>query len=237
MKIALIGYGKMGKEIEAIAKDRGHEIAIIIDQNNTDDFNTDDFANSDVAIEFSRPETAIENYRSCFKHNVPVISGTTGWLDQFETIAKECKAQNQAFFYASNFSVGVNIFFEINKKLAALINPTKAYDVSMEEIHHTQKLDAPSGTAISLAEQIVERMDNKNHWKLDATKNEDLNISALRIADTPGTHSIEYQSEVDKITITHEAKSRKGFALGAILAAEFIVGKTGVFNMQDLLHL
>lgn len=237
MKIALIGYGKMGKEIEAIAKDKGHEISIIIDQNNVDDFNSEAFAQTDVAIEFSRPETAVENYRSCFAKNIPVVSGTTGWLEQFEDITRECKAQKQAFFYASNFSVGVNIFFEINKKLAELINPTKTYNVSMEEIHHTQKLDAPSGTAISLAEQIVERMDNKSQWKLDGKGEDDLSISALRVADTPGTHSVEYLSDVDKITIRHEAKSRKGFALGAVLAAEFIVGKRGVFNMQDLLHL
>jgi 4-hydroxy-tetrahydrodipicolinate reductase len=237
MKIALIGYGKMGKEIEAIAKDRGHEIASIINHNNTNDFNSDAFKSCDVAIEFSRPETAVANYRSCFKQNVPVVSGTTGWLDQFDAITKECQEQNKGFFYASNFSIGVNIFFEINKKLAQLINPTQAYDVSMQEIHHTQKLDAPSGTAISLAEQIIENLDAKNAWELDSDKKDKLSISALRIADTPGTHGITYESEVDKITIKHEAKSRKGFALGAVLAAEFIKGKTGVYNMQDLLHL
>ncbi len=235
MKIAIVGYGKMGKEIEAVAKERGHEIASIIDKDNTDDFNSDAFKSCDVAIEFSRPETAVDNYYRCFKQDIPVVSGTTGWLEHFDQITKTCQEEKKAFFYASNFSLGVNIFFEINKTLAGLINPTQAYDVAMEEIHHTQKLDAPSGTAISLAEQIIEKMDSKQDWVLDRKQDHKLSISALRIADTPGTHTVTYESEVDKITIKHEAKNRKGFALGAVLAAEFIKGKTGVFNMKDLL--
>ncbi len=237
MNIALIGYGKMGQEIEAIALNRGHEISIKIDQNNLADFNTKIFLESDVAIEFSQPESAVKNYKRCFDNNIPVVSGTTGWLKDFDNIITLCKTQKQTFFYTSNFSLGVNLFFELNKKLASLINQIEGYDVSMKEIHHTQKLDAPSGTAISLAEQIIQANPNKSKWALDTTKKDELNITAKRIANTPGTHSVKYESNVDEIIIEHKAKSRQGFALGAVLAAEFIQNKKGVFNMQDLLKL
>ncbi len=237
MKIALIGYGKMGKEIEKIAKKRGHSISSIIDQNNTKDFTSDDFLNSDVAIEFSRPESAVSNYKSCFKNNIPVVSGTTGWLEQFDEISSLCKENNQAFFYASNFSLGVNIFFEINKKLAKLIDTIDGYDVSINEIHHIQKLDAPSGTAISIAEQIIDHLNHKKSWALDSNIKSKINITAQRIADTPGTHTVKYESEIDEITIEHKAKNRKGFALGAVLAAEYLKNRKGIFNMQDLLNL
>lgn len=237
MNIAIIGYGKMGKEIEKTAIERGHSISAKIDQNNLSDFGSKEFLSSDVVIEFSKPESAISNYKQCFNHNIPVVSGTTGWLDSFDEIRSLCEKENQAFFYASNFSVGVNIFFEINKKLASLINRTGGYNVEMEEIHHTQKLDAPSGTAISLAEQIIEELSSKKNWALDSNKETELNITAKRIADTPGTHIVKYTSEVDEITIEHKAKNRKGFALGAVLAAEFLQDKKGVFQMKDLLKL
>lgn len=235
MKIALIGYGKMGQEIEKIALERGHEISIKMGYDSDADFNSEAFNQSDVALEFTQPESAVENYKQCFKHNVPVVSGTTGWLDQLEEITALCKKQEQGFFYASNFSIGVNIFFEINKKLAQLINPTQAYEVSMEETHHTQKLDAPSGTAITLAEQILHEIDVKEQWALDSDRENELSIEAHRIEDTPGTHKVKYSSEVDEITIEHRAKSRKGFALGAVMAAEFMQAKKGVYSMQDLL--
>lgn len=237
MKIALIGYGKMGKEIEKLALERGHSISVTIDKENLNAFNEELFKQSDVAIEFTQPEFAVDNYKQCFKNNIPVVSGTTGWLDHFDEITVLCKKGNQSFFYASNFSVGVNIFFEINKKLAKLMNQANGYNVEMEEIHHTQKLDAPSGTAISLAEQIIEEISTKNKWALDSNKAEELSIAAKRIADTPGTHTVKYSSEIDEITIEHKAKSRKGFALGAVLASEFVQNKKGVFNMQDLLEL
>ena len=237
MNIVLIGYGKMGQEIEKIAIERGHTISLKIDQNNLSDFTTNTFKQADVAIEFSQPDSAISNYKQCFDNNIPVVSGTTGWLDSFDEIVSICKAQNQTFFYASNFSIGVNIFFEINKKLAQLINKTEGYDVEIEEIHHTQKLDAPSGTAIRLAEQITQELSTKENWALDTTNNNELNIIAKRIDNTPGTHTIKYQSEIDEITIKHKANSRKGFALGAVLAAEYIQNKKGIFKMQDLLNL
>ena len=236
MNIALIGFGKMGQAIKAIAQERGHSISIAIDKNNNSDFDSEVFFNSDVAIEFSQPDSAVKNYKHCFAHNIPVVSGTTGWLDNFDEIVELCKAQNQSFFYASNFSLGVNVFFEINKKLASLISRVGNYNVSMEEIHHTQKLDKPSGTAITLAEQIISELSTKNKWSLN-TEEDALNITAKRIADTPGTHIVKYESEIDEITIEHKAKNRKGFALGAVLAAEFIQNKKGVYGMQDLLKL
>jgi len=237
MNIALIGYGKMGREIEKIALERGHSISVKIDKDNLESFDDSTFKQSDVAIEFTQPQFAVNNYKQCFKNNIPVVSGTTGWLDAFDEITQICQKEKQTFFYASNFSVGVNIFFEINKKLAKLINQNSGYNVEMEEIHHTQKLDAPSGTAISLAEQIIEELSSKEKWALDSNQNNELNIIAKRIADTPGTHTVKYSSEIDEITIEHKAKSRKGFALGAVLAAEFIQNKKGIFSMKDLLDL
>lgn len=237
MNIAIVGYGKMGREIEKVAIERGHRISVKIDQNNTEDFYSNSFKNADVAIEFSNPKSAFDNYKKCFQNNIPVVSGTTGWLDQYENLKKICNEQNQAFFYASNFSIGVHIFFEINKKLAQLINQAEGYEVSINEIHHIQKLDAPSGTAISIAEQIIDNLETKSNWSLNPKSEHDLKITADRIADTPGTHTVHYKSAIDEISIKHEAKNRKGFALGAVLAAEFLNGKKGVFSMQDLLNL
>lgn len=235
MKIALIGYGKMGKEIEKIARERGNEVSVIIDVDNQKDFDSEAFKNSDVAIEFTVPSIAFQNYQKCFKYSVPVVSGTTGWLDKIEDIKTACQ-NGQTFFYASNFSVGVNLFFAVNKYLAKLMNGVNGYKVEMEEIHHTQKLDAPSGTAISLAEDIIKEVDGVSAWREEAAENESqIPIKCVREGQVPGNHTIKYESEVDSITINHDAKSRKGFAMGAVLAAEFTAGKKGFLTMQDLL--
>jgi len=237
MKIALIGYGKMGQEIEKIALDRGHEIVSKIDVSSTDSFDDDKFKTADVAIEFTRPEAAFDNYMKCFEANVPVVSGTTGWLDKLPEIQERCNNDKQTFFYASNFSLGVNIFFELNKQLARIMNKMDEYNVSMEEVHHTQKLDAPSGTAITLAEGIIENIDKKSDWKLDKEEGgSDIAIKAIREGQVPGIHTIKYDSVVDEIIIHHSAKSRKGFALGAVLAAEFASKNTGYLTMNDLLN-
>lgn len=237
MKIALIGYGKMGQEIEKIALDRGHEVVSIIDISRTDSFDDDTFKSADVAIEFTRPEAAYNNYLKCFEANIPVVSGTTGWLEQLPAIKERCEKDGQTFFYASNFSLGVNIFFELNKQLARIMNQMSEYNVSMEEVHHTQKLDAPSGTAITLAEGIIENLDTKTNWKLDKEEhNTDLAIKAIREGEVPGIHTIKYESAVDEIIIHHSAKSRKGFALGAVLAAEFATKNKGFLSMNDLLN-
>ncbi len=238
MNIALIGYGKMGKEIEKIAIERGHKIELIIDNNNIDDLNNKNLQNIDVAIEFTKPETAYQNYLKCFSANTPVVSGTTGWLDKFSLIEEKCKNEGQTFFYASNFSLGVNIFFEINNKLSKIMNNFPAYNVSMEETHHTQKLDSPSGTAITLAEEIINNIDRKTGWKeAEKVDSEELKIEALRIDNVPGVHTINYESDIDSITINHSAKSRKGFALGAVLAAEYSANNSGLLNMKNLLKL
>lgn len=237
MRIALIGYGKMGREIEQIALNRGHEIGLIIDQNNHDDLNSDKLKDIDVAIEFTNPDSAFGNYQICFEANVPVVSGTTGWLDKIHQIKSKCENGN-GFFYASNFSLGVNLFFELNKKLAKLIAPFKEYNADMEEIHHIHKLDSPSGTALTLAEGIIENHPVKDKW-IEATsmKANEISIHAKRHGAVPGTHSITWHSEVDEISIEHMAYSRKGFALGAVLAAEFMPNKKGFFGMKDLLSL
>jgi len=240
MNIALIGYGKMGKEIEKIALERGHTISLVIDIANASDLNVANLAgnNIDVAIEFTTPATAYGNYLLCFEAGVPVVSGTTGWLEKFGSIQDLCDTQNKGFFYASNFSLGVNIFFALNKRLAELMNPYNEYDVAIEEIHHTQKLDAPSGTAITLAQDIVAAIDRKKSWQLnDFNSVDELQITAKRLGKVPGTHTITYDSEVDSIEISHRAKSRKGFALGVVIAAEFMKGKTGLFGMNDLLGM
>ncbi|WP_289054482.1 4-hydroxy-tetrahydrodipicolinate reductase [Carboxylicivirga marina] len=237
MKIALIGYGKMGQEIEKIALDRGHEIVSKIDISSKDSFADDAFKSANVAIEFTRPEAAYDNYIKCFEANVPVVSGTTGWLDKLTDIQDRCKNDKQTFFYASNFSLGVNIFFELNKQLARIMNKMEEYNVSMEEVHHTQKLDAPSGTAITLAEGIIDNVDGKTDWKLDKEENtSDIAIKAIREGQVPGIHTIKYESSVDEIIIHHSAKSRKGFALGAVLAAEFAAKNNGYLTMNDLLN-
>jgi 4-hydroxy-tetrahydrodipicolinate reductase len=237
MKIALIGYGKMGKEIEQIALSRGHKIALIIDQNNNSDLNTDNLKDINVAIEFTNPDSAFANYQKCFEANVPVVSGTTGWLNQLNSIKESCN-NGQGFFYASNFSLGVNLFFELNKKLAQLMAPFSDYNVDMEEIHHIHKLDSPSGTALTLAEGILENHPKKEKW-IEATsmKEDELSILAKRHGAVPGTHSITWHSEVDEIKIQHQAYSRKGFALGAVLAAEFMSKRTGFYGMKDLLKI
>ena len=232
MKIALLGYGRMGKEIEKIALSRGHEIVIRKDVNDEIDITL-----ADVAIDFSVPHSAFNNIKNCINNNVPVISGTTGWLEKYEDAVALCEEKNSAFIYASNYSLGVNIFFELNKQLAKMMRSLEDYNISMEEIHHTKKLDAPSGTAITLAEGIIEN-STKENWKLgDKTSKENIPIIAKRIPDVPGTHAVWYDSEVDSIEIKHTANNRKGFALGAVVAAEWIIGKKGVFTMKDVLNI
>lgn len=235
MKIALIGYGKMGKTIERIALDRGHQIVSIVDIQNPGEIHSEAFKSADVAIEFTTPATAVANYLACFEANVPVVSGTTGWLEQLDEIKRICGEEGKTFFYASNFSIGVNIFFALNKYLARLMNRFPDYDVCITETHHIHKLDAPSGTAITLAEGILENIDRKSRWTLEtAEKSSDLPIHAVREGEIPGIHEITYESEVDTLTIKHDAKSRAGFALGAVIAAEFTAGKKGFLGMQDL---
>ena len=233
MNIALLGYGKMGKTIEQIAIKRGHNVVLTIDK---DDKNYD-ITKADVAIDFSVPTVAFNNISNCINNNVPVISGTTGWLDKYDDAVTLCKEKKGAFIYASNYSLGVNIFFELNKTLAKMMSNLKQYNVSMEEIHHTQKLDAPSGTAISLANDIIENHDGFTNWKLDENGEKTIPITAKRIEDVPGTHTVTYESEVDTINIEHIAHTRQGFALGAVIAAEWIAGKTGVFTMNDVLNI
>ncbi|MDH6534370.1 4-hydroxy-tetrahydrodipicolinate reductase [Parabacteroides sp. 52] len=235
MKIALIGYGKMGKTIERIALERGHQIVSIIDINNTEDFTSEAFQSADVAIEFTVPATAFDNYMKCFAASVPVVSGTTGWLDRLPIIKEKCEKEGQTFFYASNFSIGVNIFFALNKYLAKIMNNFPNYNASMTETHHIHKLDAPSGTAISLAEDLIAEVERKKRWVLGTEKETtDLSIAAIREGEVPGIHEIVYESDVDSIRIEHDAKSREGFALGAVVAAEFTAGKKGFLGMSDL---
>ena len=238
MKIALIGYGKMGKTIEQIALNRGHEIVLKIDINNQHELTIENLQKADAVIEFTIPSSAISNYNTCFKAGVPVVSGTTGWLDRKDEVVAEINKQNGTFFYASNFSLGVNLFFALNKKLAALMANRPEYDISMEEVHHTQKLDAPSGTAITLAEELFDNHPGKKSWTLENPASDDqMHIEAIREGQVPGIHRIKYESEVDYIEIKHSAKSRQGFALGAVLAAEFCYGKKGLLTMNDLLNL
>ncbi|TCK66701.1 dihydrodipicolinate reductase [Winogradskyella wandonensis] len=232
MRIALLGYGKMGKIIERVAEERGHSIALKVDSKTT----TLDFSQTDVAIDFSLPTTAVKNIKAALDHNIPVISGTTGWLSHYDDIVTYCKSKKGAFLYASNFSLGVNIFFEVNRVLASLIANYPDYELNIEEIHHTQKLDAPSGTAISLAEDIIKNSNYKN-WTLDEADSNNIKIKAKRIVDVPGTHIINYNSDVDSIEIKHTAHNREGFALGAVIAAEWIADKKGVFNMKDVLNI
>ena len=232
MKIALLGYGKMGKMIEQIAISRGHEIVAKVDES-TQDF---DIKTADVAIDFSIPSVAFKNISLCLENNVPVISGTTGWLDNYDKAVELCNKNNGAFIYASNFSLGVNVFFQLNEYLAKMMKNLSQYEVAIEEIHHTQKLDAPSGTAITLAEGIINN-SNKEAWKLEEAASNEIPITALREPEVPGTHTISYKSEVDTIDIKHTAHNREGFALGAVVDSEWIIGKTGVFSMKDVLNL
>ena len=232
MKIALLGYGKMGKVIERIALERGHEI--VLRKGGTDSF--EGLLNADVAIDFSIPEAATNNISECINNGIPVVSGTTGWLENYNQMVALCNEKNSAFIYGSNFSLGVNLFFELNDYLAKLMSKFNQYQVSMEEIHHTQKLDKPSGTAISLANSIINHTD-KNDWSIDNPQSDDLFIDVKRIESVPGTHSIFYSSNEDTIEIKHTAHNREGFAFGAIIAAEWLVGKKGVFTMKDVLEL
>jgi len=235
MKIVLFGYGKMGKEVEKIALERGHELILRIEKNEEYDI-----SEADVAIDFSVPSAAFNNITSCFKKNIPVISGTTGWLEDYEKAVTICKKNNGSFIYASNFSIGVNLFFELNDKLSRIMNSNNNYTPSIEEIHHTKKLDAPSGTAITIAEQTIKNSSTKE-WSLHTNRakvdKEIIPISSKRIKDVPGTHIVAYESEIDSIEIKHTAHNRKGFAHGAIIAAEWLINKNGVYTMKDVLNL
>ena len=238
MKIALIGYGKMGKSIESIALNKGHEIVLKIDIQNNQDFTEAAIQNADVAIEFTGPHSAFENVKKCIAWGVPVVSGSTGWLDKWNEVKDLCDEKNGTLIYSSNYSIGVNLFFELNKQLAQLMQPYNSYDVSMTEVHHTEKKDAPSGTAISLAEQILTHLGRKNKWVNGASANSnELVIQSERIDPAPGTHMVKYSSEVDDIEIIHTAHTRIGFASGAVLAAEFAFEKKGIFTMKDVLGL
>ena len=233
MNIALLGYGKMGKSIEQIAINRNHHISLKIDTH------TDliDFSNTDVAIDFSLPNTAVDNIKKAIKAGIPVISGTTGWLDSFNDVVAYCEENNGAFIYASNFSLGVNLFFELNRQLSKMLAKYNEYHCTIEEIHHTQKLDAPSGTAISLANDIINNTKYTG-WALNPTDNENtIPISALRQPEVPGTHEVAFSSNIDTISIKHTAHNRTGFALGAVIAAEWLIGKKGVFTMKDVLNI
>lgn len=238
MKIALIGYGKMGKAIEEIALQKGHEVVLKIDQHNVDDMITANLQKADVAIEFTTPHSAVQNIKKCLDADVPVVCGSTGWLQHWDEVTEYVQNQNGAFLYGSNFSIGVNLFFELNRFLAQLMTPYNEYDVKMEEIHHTQKKDAPSGTAITLAEQILQYSKLKKSWTNNAAKtNSELEIKSIRTDPAPGTHVIQYTSDIDDIEIKHTAYNRIGFAAGAVLAAEFLQNKKGIFTMKDVLGL
>ena len=242
MKIALIGYGKMGKLLERFAQERGHEICIIIDADNASDIRSERFKEADVAIEFSVPHAALEHIYDAFEADVPIVVGTTGWYDELAAVEQKCRVGNNTLLYASNFSVGVNVFFYVNKVLARLMNSYPQYDVQVEEIHHTQKLDAPSGTAITIAEGILDGLERKNTWVNEVIGQQDdvivkpneLLIESHRIEEVPGTHTVIYSSEVDELEFKHTAHSRAGFALGAILAAEWLHGKKGFYSIKDM---
>lgn len=242
MKLALIGYGKMGKMIESIALDRNHEIVLIIDQNNADELTTENLQKADVAIEFSTPDTVLNNIETCIKAGVPLVVGTTGWYGHLQKVKDDCINAGSAVMYGSNFSVGVNIFFKLNQELAKMMNNfADQYDVALEEIHHIHKLDSPSGTAITIAEDVIEEFDNKTEW-IDVTpdtevtnhKPEHLIIASYREGEVPGTHSVIYDSDVDRIEFKHIAHGRQGFALGAVLAAEWLKGKKGFFSVKEM---
>jgi 4-hydroxy-tetrahydrodipicolinate reductase len=239
MKIALIGYGKMGKAIEEIALQKNHEVVLKIDVNNAHELTKENLLKCDAAIEFTGPHTAVQNIYKCFEAGIPLVCGSTGWLDKLEKVEKVRVEKNAAFLYASNYSVGVNIFFEVNKKLAQLMNRQESYDIVVEEIHHTEKRDAPSGTAITLAEQILENVSRKKQWvNHDSNNPEDLQIISKRIDPAAGTHAVSYRSSIDDIEITHTAHNRQGFAAGAVLAAEFMKDKkNGLYSMKDVLGL
>lgn len=241
MKIALIGYGKMGQTIERIAKERGHEIVLVVDEYNRGECTDEQLRGAGVAIEFAIPAAAVDNYRWCFRNGVPVVSGTTGWLERWDEVTRACEQLDGGFFYASNFSVGVNLFFHLNRWLARAMSRVDGYNASIEEVHHVHKLDAPSGTAITLARGVMENNPRYSSWKL--TKEEapvatnELPIVARREGEVPGLHAVSYVSDIDEIRICHSSNSRDGFALGAVLAAEFMLGKRGIFGMDDLITI
>ncbi|MBN1597744.1 MAG: 4-hydroxy-tetrahydrodipicolinate reductase [Bacteroidales bacterium] len=236
MKIALLGYGKMGKEIEKIAIARNHEIVLKIDIDNTEDGTVENIAKANVAIDFSVPASAYNNIMLCFNANVPIVCGTTGWLDKFENVVEYCRKNNQTFFYAPNYSIGVNIFFRLNRYLANLMDKFENYNVELKETHHIHKIDAPSGTALELAGDLLKFINRKTEWKLNEVNDEsELKIETIREGEVPGIHEIKYESKVDTIEIKHSAKNRIGLATGAILAAEFIQHKKGYFNMDHLM--
>lgn len=231
MKIALLGYGKMGKEIEKISIERGHSISVIIDKE--DDVKS--LIGSDVAINFSTPSSAVSNIKLALDSSIPIISGTTGWLENYNEIVEYSKNTKTSFMYASNYSLGVNLFFELNKKLTSLLNKHDQYKIALQEIHHTEKIDKPSGTALTLAEDIIKGTDYKD-WSFKNNTNKTIKMESVRENNVPGTHKVKYDSEIDSIEITHTAHSRKGFALGAVVAAEWIIDKKGVFNMTDIIN-
>lgn len=237
MKIALIGYGKMGKAIEAIALEQGHEVVLKIDLDNASDLNATNIAAADVAIEFTGPHSAVNNILTCFKLGIPVVSGSTGWLAEWEAVANACKAHDGTFIYSSNYSIGVNLFFELNQYLAKLMDQYPSYDVLLKEIHHTQKKDAPSGTAITLAEQVLAGISRKSSWsnQPEEANSPVLSILSERIDPAPGTHHVKYHSAIDDIEIIHTAHNRTGFAGGAVKAATFAVGKKGIYTMKEVL--
>lgn len=238
MRIALIGYGKMGKLIEEIAVANGHSIILKISSSNRNELTADNLATADVAIEFTNPESAYENVKFCIESGTPVVSGSTGWNEKIGEIISLCKEKNGSFLHASNFSIGVNIFFAVNTKLAELMALQTGYEVSLKEIHHTAKKDAPSGTAVTLAEQIISKLPSISSWvKGEANSSSELSIISERIDPAPGTHHVKYDSEIDSIEIIHTAHNRKGFASGAVKAAEFVASRKGVFTMQDVLGL
>lgn len=238
MKIALIGYGKMGKAIEQIAISKGHEIVLKIDISNGNDFNKENVSKADVAIEFTGPHSAFENVMKCLEFGIPVVCGSTGWLDKWNEAKKLCEDKNGTLVYASNYSIGVNLFFELNIYLAKLMSNHQEYDVMLKEIHHTQKKDAPSGTAITLAQQVLQYITSKKSWvNRPSDNNQELSIISERVDPAPGTHKIKYHSPVDDIEIIHTAHNRDGFAGGAVLAAEFVVGKKGILSMKEVLGL
>ncbi len=238
LKLALLGYGKMGKAIEEVALQHGHNILLKINSSNTNELTKENLCACDVAIEFSNPHIAVHNIFSCIDAGIPIVCGTTGWLTRWDEVRQYCTTNNGTLLYASNFSIGVNIFFEINKKLAELMSARNEYDVMIEETHHTQKKDAPSGTAITIAEAILNKLPRKTSWKNDSSqKKEDLTIISKRIDPAPGTHSVKYSSAVDDIEIIHTAHNRQGFAGGAVMASEFIAGKKGIYTMKDVLDI
>lgn len=238
MQVALIGYGKMGKTIEQVLRERGHDIILIVDQDNTEALGTPLFRQANVAIEFSNPSSAVENMYRCFDAGVPVVCGTTGWLQQQDTVEQTCLKKNGTLIHATNFSLGVNLFFALNQYLAGLMKDYPEYEVGIREIHHTAKLDAPSGTAITLAEQLLAVLPGKQRWVGQASrKASDIFIESIREDPAPGTHSITYASDIDDIEIKHTAHNRSGFAKGAVLAAEFIAGKKGIYTMREVLGI